>query len=303
MEAIHRCGVSGLSLTFGNIIIDEKETAWFLDFEGAKAYGSVSNPIFRYRRDRDRIKFNEIYHCNLMTEKSAREMLEVQMARFPLSYAPIDFGNGLAIGGFWSIDSGTGRWEYLNKHVLGPLIRGKRVLDLGSNNGVMPIMMLRGGAEDVVGVEIDQSLIKWAELIKEIFEWRDMRKYSFRIQNSNMLEILRTDREDFDVVTAFCSLYYLSETDMVYVVRRASELASTIVVQAKTNTRPEAPENKAKKSSVPFLRELLQENGFPDVRLFDPDGFTRPLLVGRTTPQVESCEGVDKICAAGSRFT
>jgi cyclopropane fatty-acyl-phospholipid synthase-like methyltransferase len=158
---------------------------------------------------------------------------------------------------------------------------GKRVLDLGSNNGVMPLMMLRSGAREVVGLELSPELAELSQLVKRMFEWRDIKKYSFDIRNSDMREILRADWGKFDVVTAFCSLYYLTTEDMAKVVRKASELSPIMVLQAKTDTRPEAAENKAEKSSVGFLRKMFEENGFPFVQVYGPKNYSRPLLVGR----------------------
>ena len=97
-----------------------------------------------------------------------------------------------------------------------------------------------------------------------------------------MTDILKEDWGTFDVVTAFCSLYYLSEEDMGKVVRKASEIAPVMVLQAKTDTRPEAPENKAEKSALPFLKKVLEENGYPQVEVYAPANYPRPLLVGRT---------------------
>ena len=40
-------------------------------------------------------------------------------------------------------------------------------------------------------------------------------------------------------------------------------------------------DNKAEKSSLSFLRALLEEHGFPRVDVFAPAGYSRPLLIGR----------------------
>jgi hypothetical protein len=68
---------------------------------------------------------------------------------------------------------------------------------------------------------------------------------------------------------------------MAEVVRRCSELAPIMVLQAKTNTRREAAANKADKSSEVFLKRLLEENGFLHVDAYAPENYSRPLLVGR----------------------
>jgi len=283
MDAIHRCGVAGLSLTFGNIMVDAQSHPWFIDLEGAHCHHSTVTPLFLWRRDQDRVKFNRIYNKRLVTEAGARAELVRIAASGPGWYAPIDFGSGLAVDGFWTVDSGTGRWEFLNRQVLKPLIAGKRVLDLGSNNGLMPIMMLKDGAREVVGLELDPEMVARARVIQRIFEWRDMRKYPLTIHTCDMRAVLDTDFGSFDIITAFCSLYYLTEEDMARVVRRAAELVPVMVLQAKVDTRPEAGDNKAVKSSILFLKRLLEENGFPKVETHAPKDFSRPLLVGKQT--------------------
>jgi hypothetical protein len=280
LETIHRAGIVRLSLTFGNIIVDDEENAWFIDFEGAQRFRNVKSFFFRLRRDEDRRKFNRIYDRNLITEASARAELAELRTKSEGWYAPIDFGNGLAIGGFWSIQSGSGRWEYLNREVMTPLIAGKRVLDLGTNNAVMPLMMLRAGAREVVGVEISNDLVAAARMVHRIFEWRDMRAYDLELIQANMIEIERNCWEEFDVVTALCTLYYLSEEEMGRVVRRASELAPMMIVQANAETRENAVERKRQKSSVAFLKRTLEENGFPKVEVIAPPDFSRPILMG-----------------------
>lgn len=273
--------MTGASLTYGNIVIDSKSNPCFVDFNCARVHRSTSSLIFAYMRNHDRVKFNKVYGTHLMTEQSARAALAKHTHHEPFWYAPVDFGGGLAIGGFWSADSGTGRWKFFNKEIVAPLVVGKRVLDLGSNNGAMPMMMLRSGASEVIGVEISQVFTEKAKLVRKIFEWRDMRKYSFKVYNCDMLEVIQADWGRFDVVTAFASLYYLQEEDMAKVVRKISELAPVMVIQAKADTRPEAAEDKARKSSVAFLKKLLEDNGFSRVEAFAPSNYNRPLLVGR----------------------
>ncbi len=282
LDRIHQRGVTGVSHTFGNVVASPRDgSPWFIDLEGTRVHRSASGVLFSFFRDQDRTKFSKRYGRSVVTEASARGMIRELASRVPNWYSPIDFGGGLTIGGFWSTDSGTGRWEFLNRRVVAPLVVGKRVLDLGSNNGLMPMMMLRAGAKEVAGIEISPELLEVVETMKQIFEWRDMRRYPLKIRRDDMLEILTADWGQFDVVTAFCSLYYLDGGDIAKVVRKASELAPVMVVQANTATRPEAAAAKAEKSSVPFLEKALRENGFPDVEVFWPKGYTRPILVGK----------------------
>jgi hypothetical protein len=182
--------------------------------------------------------------------------------------------------GFWSTDSGSGRWEFLNQKVVEPWIKGRRVLDLGAHNGLMPLMMLRAGAREVIAFERDPEMVAAARSLQRVVEWRDLRSYALEVLCSDMRTILEQPLPSFDVVTAFCSLYYLAPEDMARVVRRAAELAPITIVQAKTDTRRQSAEGKAEKSSLEFLERLLVANGFPTITRVAPRGYSRPLLVG-----------------------
>ena len=137
--------------------------------------------------------------------------------------------------------------------------------------------MLRAGADEVVGVELSSVNVGIAELVQRIYEWRDMRRYKLHIHNCNMLDILHEDWGAFDVITAFCSLYYLPADDMARIVHRSSELGSTMVLQANMGTKNPA---KSEKASIGFLKRLLEDNGFPQVEVLALPGYSRPLAVG-----------------------
>lgn len=280
LEAIHREGITGVSLTFGNVMMGYDQKPWLIDFGDTHRHGSTKSPLYAWYRNKDRKKFNRIYNRSLLTEESARDELKKATGSKGW-YAPVDFGGGLTVGGFWSVDTGSGKWDYFNSEVMTPLLQGKRILDLGSNNGVMPLLMLRAGAREVVGLEFSKNFVDQAQVVKRVFEWRDMRSYNLTLHHADMREILDKDFGEFDVVTSLCTLYYLTEEDMAKVVHRASEIAPMMIVQANEVTRKSAAENKAEKSSVGFLRRLLLENGFTDVPLHERRGFSRPILVGR----------------------
>lgn len=279
LDERHLAGVTGFSLTFGNIVLESPSgRPVFIDFDGARTHASTSGVGFALARDRDRQLFNRIYGTSLLTEAGARALL-AQVGQ--TNYAPLDLGHGLLTRGFWSIESGTGRWDYLNRRVLAPLLPGARVLDLGSHNGLMPLLMLRDGARSVVAVERDSELVEHARRLHRLFEWRAMRPLDLELRNSDMLSAIRAAEGPFDLVTAFCSLYYLSQVEMAEVVRHAARLAPTIVLQAKTDTRSGAAEGKAEKSSLECLSSLLGPAGFSEVEVHAPAGYARPILIGR----------------------
>ena len=231
---------------------------------------------FAAERDADRCAFNARFNRSILTEASARQLQRELRARVTdyHDYAPIDFGGGLTIGQVASSDSGTGRWEVFNGEVVAPLVRGRRVLDLGSNNGSMPLMMLRAGARSVVGIEGSPEIADVARLNAKILAWRDIRPYDIRIVTGDMRLCLTEDFGPIDVVTAFCSLYYLPVEDMARVIAKAAAAGATLVLQSN-----EAIDNLPAKAAA--LRRLMEENGYPVVEMHEFPGFTRPLLVGR----------------------
>lgn len=279
LDEVHRAGVTGCSVTFGNVVLSGPErTPVFIDFDKARVHDSTESVAFHLARDRDRRLVNRVYGAQLLTEGAAADLI----ARVGASnYAPLDLGRGLLTRGFWSRDSGTGRWEFLNRSVLEDLLPGARILDLGSHNGTMPLLMLCDGAASVTAVERDPAMVEVARVLHRVLEWRSMRALALELRAGDMLEAISRACGPFDIVTAFCSLYYLDEEGMASVVRQASKLAPTLVLQAKTDTRKEAAEGKAEKSSVAFLARLMRNNGFPDVSTHGPKGFSRPLLIGR----------------------
>lgn len=228
-------------------------------------------------RDADRRRFNERYGATLLTEQTARALVVELKARILdgyREYAPIDFGHGLSVGQIGATDSGTGRWDFFNGKIVGPLVKGRRVLDLGCNNGSLTLMMLRAGAREIVAVELSEAIADFARLNARILAWRDARPYRLEVITGDMRMFLADDFGRFDVITASCSLYYLPEEDMAQIVRKAADMRATLVLQAN-----EAIDNLP--ASAAQLQRLMEENGYDPVRVFSAKGFARPLLVGQ----------------------
>lgn len=58
---IHEHGITGMSLTFGNIIISPDQRAWIIDFDKAEMHLSRLSPLFFYRRLKDQRLFHKLY--------------------------------------------------------------------------------------------------------------------------------------------------------------------------------------------------------------------------------------------------
>ena len=277
MDRAHAANVTGISGSFDRIARLPDGSVRFTELDVARIHPDRGT-IFQAARDADRRAFNTRFGASLLTEADARRALAAlrsTVRRGYREYAPIDFGGGLTFGRIASTDSGTGRWEFLNRHVVAPLVAGRRVLDLGSNNGSLPLMMLRAGAREVVAVECDPAIAEFARLNARILAWRDLRRYRMQVVTDDMRVFLARDLGPFDVVTAFCSLYYLAQEDMARIIRKAACSAATLILQAN-----EAIDDLPAKSAV--LARLMGENGYPLVEVHAPPGYARPLLVGST---------------------
>jgi 2-polyprenyl-3-methyl-5-hydroxy-6-metoxy-1,4-benzoquinol methylase len=278
MDRAHAAGVTGVSKSFRSLVRGTDGSLRFADLSAARWHPRDSVG-YASARDIDRREFNRAFHATLMTEAGARRAIDELKARVPQGYrdyAPIDFGNGLTIGQIASTDSGTGRWEFFNRHIVAPLVAGRRVLDLGSNNGSMPLMMLRAGASEVIAVEFTPEIADFARLNARILSWRDVRPYNIQVLTGDMRLFLTEDLGRFDVVTAFCSLYYLPEDDMARIVRKAASMNAVLVLQANEGIENGLP------GKTLDLHRLMRDNGFPEIAVHTPAGFSRPLLVGYT---------------------
>ena len=282
MQKIHSTGVTGFEIKYGNIIIQKKtEKPFWIDFEEAHV-SSGRGMIFNCLKEWDIQLFNLHFNTEYLTYKKIKKIIEnKQISGISDWYAPAYIGSGLHVGPIWKNDSGFGRWHYILKPNL-PQLREKRVLDLGANNGCNALEMLRHGAGEVVGVELDHTKIEQGRFLKEAFECMDNQSYRFNYIRGNMADLPQMDLGSFDVVTAFCSIYYLSDPGIGELIRYIRSITNTMVVQcnhARNINRKD--EHTYTKASIPYSLKVLKENGFSKTKVFSPKGYVRPLIVAK----------------------
>jgi hypothetical protein len=132
-------------------------------------------------------------------------------------------------------------------------------------------------------VEIDPAAIERGLLVKRIFEWADNTEYHFSYIHGSHADIGSMNLGRFDLITAFCTLYYLSAAAMRKTVSDLARLADTLVLQCNNerSIRRSDPETYTK-ASLSFNVELVRKNGFPNVTVIERAGSNRPLLIART---------------------
>ena len=263
-------------IKYGNVVIEnDSGKPYWIDLDSSLVH-TFSGLKHRVVSDIDVEKFN--LHFN--TNKPTYQGIKNDLANIDKVYAPVYFGLDLKVGELHNIGVGYGRWHYILKKNM-PDLKGKRILDLGTNNGFNAIHMLKEGASEVTGVEIDEKNIIQGELFKTFFEWADQIKYNFRYIKGNMNQIPNMDLGEFDIVTAFCSIYYLSEDDLNELIAYLAKTTNTIVIQC--NEAKNIGRSDAKtyiKASLDYNIKLIEKHGFIIKKVAAPRYYSRPLIIG-----------------------
>lgn len=287
LAAIHQAGWVLGEVGEDSITYAEGGVPIVIGLQRAIPLAGLSSDVAVHLRDADREAFNRLFGTALMTADRLREFTaslhgsaeDIAVAQ---SYAPVVIRDDIHWGKIWNTDVGIGRWNFIMKDNL-PIPIGGSVLDLGANNGFNPLQMLRAGAASAVGVEIDKPAIERGLLLKSAFEWLDNRSYDFRYIHGSQADLRSFDLPRFDVVTAFCSLYYLPADEVRDLVRYIRTMTSVLVVQCNTDRLIDrgGDEETFRKASVEFAVAMLDQAGFTDRRIVAPPGYSRPLVIGR----------------------
>lgn len=287
--AIHRAGYVVGDLDRDDLIVT-KDGPVIANLRNALPLAGLSRDMSVYLRDLDRHRFNHLFATGLLTARQLRKLLSPTAAiphdkvrkTFNEVYAPVLIRDDIRWGKIWNTDLGTGRWNFIMREHL-PIPLGGSVLDLGSNNGFNPLQMLRAGAASAVGVEIDHCAIDQANFLRSAFEWLDNRSYDFRCIHGSQGDLPSFDLPRFDVVTAFCSLYYLPDAQIRSLVRYIRTRTDVLVLQCNTDRLIDrgGEEETFRKASVEFAVEMLDQAGFANRTIVAPPGYSRPLVIGR----------------------
>ena len=270
MNRAHDAGITGVHYSFQNLVRTPEGVLAFGDLTKARKHqpGSI---YFVASRDTDRQAFNQAFGASLPTEAVTRASAGGRggghngTRRNGSSHGP-----GPRIAGTPSIGEGT--WQPFTRQVIAPLIAGKRVLDLGSNDGSLPLSMLRAGAREVVAVAFTPAEGEAAGMAARIIAWRDIKPYDTQVLPGDMRLFLTADLGSFDVITALSALHYLPEEEMAHVISRAAGMGTVLILH------PNDAIDSLPARTVD-LHRLMRDNGY-DVQIHTTPGSERPLLVG-----------------------
>lgn len=262
MNRAHAAGITGVAASFGTLVRTAEDTLAFGDLTRARKHHPAS-VYFVASRDADRRAFNQAFGQSLPTGSMRQQ-----------SVREAGSGSSPARG------AGASPWmrgpcDYFDEGDIAPLIAGKRVLDLGSNNPSFPEAMLRIGAREVVAVEFRPPAADVSAPNARILFWRDVHPYDIQVVSGDIRLFLSEDLGAFDVVTALCPLSFPPEADMARIVHKAAAMNAVLILQANDEI-----------DSLPArtldLHRLMRDNGYPEVQVHTREGVTQPLLVGLT---------------------
>jgi tRNA A-37 threonylcarbamoyl transferase component Bud32 len=282
LQTIHRAGLLMGDINSHMFIIADDGLPVWVDFSGCEDFSELSWQTFRYLADRDTEKFNGVFSTSFATfdslSEEVRSMIEAEVESW---YSTAYLGAGLRVGRLWNLSVGWGRWEFLLGRSL-PAPGGKRILDLGANNGHNGLEMLRAGAVSVVGLEQNQDRIAQGILLKQAYEWADGTTYDYLGIHGDMRDLPTMGLGQFDMITALCSMYYLTEPEIVELVTSMRSMTPVLVLECnETKNIGRRDQDTYRKASMAFNISILKANGFPDVEVVAPKGYDRPLVIGR----------------------
>jgi SAM-dependent methyltransferase len=220
-------------------------------------------------------------------------------------YSPVDFGKGVIAKGDFkrertidSIHFGLGKWKYIIERNL-PDLQGKRVMDIGCNNGIFCIQMAKMGAVEVYGIDSKNTWTNWyeqAQFVKEALECRCNTNYPITYIDSAMEKIPQLNLGHFDVVIALCCLYYLEEDDLFSLLTHLKENSDFLLIQCNSRRQDQPPE--VHRRAIPqFMGNALKKVGFSYIDYDKPLLYERPIVIGSRYPIHPKTQGlkIDRI--------
>ena len=267
-------------IKYGNIVIEKNSgKPFWIDFESSDYYPHLCNKLMNLINHDDIELFNLQFDTNMLTYKKIKDTLKTETFVNSI-YAPVYIGYGLRVGPIWDLEAGFGRWHYILKQNL-PDFKGKRILDLGANNGSNAIQLLRSGAKEVIAFELNETFIEQGRFLKSAVEWADGKQYNFHYIKDNMSVLPSMDLGKFDFVMALCSIYYLDDMDIDKLIQHFYSLTDTVVLQCniEQDIGRQDPET-YRKASIDYTTKKLIENGFSNTQVIKPLNYCRPLVIG-----------------------
>ena len=92
-----------------------------------------------------------------------------------------------------------------------------------------------------------------------------------------MTEVMSEENENYDLVTAFCSIYYLDENEIDELLKWTFDKIGMIVIESNEES---AVENRQDLAQIDFLEDKAKKIGFKIIHKSDrTEKYPRPLFI------------------------
>lgn len=236
-------------------------------------------------------------YSNLNTPEEINTWIKTGITCFREWYQPVDFGDGIIAHvtrpPLWEpapefdAERGVGKWNYIIKRNL-PNLEGKRVLDLGCNNGVMSLQLAKNGAKEVIGIDRNefihqktydilpaQNIIAQANFVKKAFELKDKLEYPIKYIACDVANIKELNLGKFDIIMSLCVIYHEMK-NMPAVLSTLAEMTDHLVLQTSLTHAGELAEWADLYNHV----KLMHQAGFSKIQIDAPIGYHLPMIIG-----------------------
>ena len=234
---------------------------------------------------------------NLNSPEEINNWIKTGIKCFREWYQPVDFGDGIIANvtrpPLWeptpefNAERGVGKWNYIVKRNL-PDLNGKRILDLGCNNGVMSMQLARAGAKEVIGIDRNefihqktydelpaQDIIAQANFVKKAFELKENKKFPIQYIACDVANLKDLNLGKFDIIMSLCVIYHEMK-GMPKVLETLASMTDHLVLQTSLTHGGELADWADLYKHV----ELMHKAGFSKIRIDAPIGYHLPMIIG-----------------------
>ena len=153
-----------------------------------------------------------------------RRLIKNEINKLDPWYQPINFGYGLVskpksksnkfsfLSSLLTRDRGIRKWKNFIKPILPFSLKGKRILELGTNAGLFLHQSLKEGAREVVGIEKDDHYYSQAVFTSKIFSKTKGGYYPFRIYQNSMENFDYSLLGNFDIALLLAVIYHIGKS-------------------------------------------------------------------------------------------
>lgn len=233
---------------------------------------------------------------HLKTKDEINDWIKQGIQCFREWYQPVDFGDGIIAdvtrppswepAPEFNAERGVGKWNYIIKRNM-PDLNGKRILDLGCNNGIISIQLAKSGAKEVIGIDRNeiihqktynelpaQDIIAQATFIKKAFELKENSEYPITYIAHDIANIDELNLGKFDLIVSLCVLYHEME-GMPKILKKLANMTDQLILQTSLTHGGEL----AKWADLYNHVKLVHEAGFSKIRIDAPIGYHLPMIV------------------------